>query len=169
MVGHGGSNAGSYLADPTSPIPSHCALIVATSTLRVNIFCLTPSLAEAQPCHDDDDSHKSASQHRWCDLGGHQQPHHWNSWTIDNRTINNRTIDNRTISGWVRLSRCICTYLWNCWGRTYRIWKYGRLRCVYIHALHTDVIDWLDRQTDRRAVGGMDRQRKVYEDRYEDR
>ena len=35
-VGHGGSSAGSYLADPTSPIPSHCALIVATSTVRVN-------------------------------------------------------------------------------------------------------------------------------------
>ena len=26
----------SYLADPTSPIPSHCASIVATSTLRDN-------------------------------------------------------------------------------------------------------------------------------------
>ena len=38
MVGHGGSSAGSYLADPTSPIPSHCASIVATSTLRVNMF-----------------------------------------------------------------------------------------------------------------------------------
>ena len=37
MVGHGGSSAGSYLADPTSPIPSHCASIVATSTVRVNI------------------------------------------------------------------------------------------------------------------------------------
>ena len=35
MVGHGGSSAGSYLADPTSPIPSHCASIVATSTVRV--------------------------------------------------------------------------------------------------------------------------------------
>ena len=35
MVGHGGSSAGSYLANPTSPIPSHCASIVATSTLRV--------------------------------------------------------------------------------------------------------------------------------------
>ena len=35
MVGHGGSSACSYLADPTSPIPSHCASIVATSTLRV--------------------------------------------------------------------------------------------------------------------------------------
>ena len=32
MVGHGGISAGSYLADPTSPIPSHCASIVATST-----------------------------------------------------------------------------------------------------------------------------------------
>ena len=38
MVGHGGSSAGSYLADPTSPIPSHCASIVVTSTLRVNTF-----------------------------------------------------------------------------------------------------------------------------------
>ena len=38
MVGHGGSSAGSYLADPTSPIPSHCALIVTTSTLRVNLL-----------------------------------------------------------------------------------------------------------------------------------
>ena len=36
MVGYGGSSAGSYLADPTSPIPSHCASIVTTSTLRVN-------------------------------------------------------------------------------------------------------------------------------------
>ena len=27
LVGHGGSSAGSYLADPTSPIPSHCAVI----------------------------------------------------------------------------------------------------------------------------------------------
>ena len=27
-----------YLADPTSPIPSHCASIVATSTLRVNVI-----------------------------------------------------------------------------------------------------------------------------------
>ena len=41
MVGHGESSAGSYLADPTSPIPSHCVYIVATSTLRVkNIISL---------------------------------------------------------------------------------------------------------------------------------
>ena len=38
MVGHGGSSAGLYLADPTSPIQSHCTLIVATSTLRVKIY-----------------------------------------------------------------------------------------------------------------------------------
>ena len=37
MVGHGGSSAGSYLADPTSPIPSHCASIVMTSTVRVKL------------------------------------------------------------------------------------------------------------------------------------
>ena len=36
MVGHGGSSASSYLADPTFPIPSHCASIVVTSTVRVN-------------------------------------------------------------------------------------------------------------------------------------
>ena len=37
MVGHGGSSAGLYLVDHTSPIPSHCASIVVTSTLRVNV------------------------------------------------------------------------------------------------------------------------------------
>ena len=37
MVGHGGSSAASYLANPTSPIPSHCASIVATSTVRVKL------------------------------------------------------------------------------------------------------------------------------------
>ena len=36
MVGHGGSSAGSYLADPTSLMLSHCASIVTTSTLRIN-------------------------------------------------------------------------------------------------------------------------------------
>ena len=55
MVGHGGSSAGSYLADPTSPIPSHCASIVATSTVRVKVsifahmqygyICITRQLA----------------------------------------------------------------------------------------------------------------------------
>ena len=37
MVGHGGSSAGSYLADPTSPIPSHCTSIVVTSTVRIKV------------------------------------------------------------------------------------------------------------------------------------
>ena len=44
MVGYGGSSAGSYLANPTSPIPSHCASIVATSTLRVNSIGTTCEL-----------------------------------------------------------------------------------------------------------------------------
>ena len=35
MVGHGRSSARSYLANPASPIPSHCASIVLTSTVRV--------------------------------------------------------------------------------------------------------------------------------------
>ena len=42
MVRNEGSSAGSYLADLTSPIPSHCASIVTTSTVRVNIFTLSP-------------------------------------------------------------------------------------------------------------------------------
>ena len=49
MVGHGGSSAGSYLADPTSPIPSHCASIVETSTVRVNL--IQNILAEVLPRH----------------------------------------------------------------------------------------------------------------------
>ena len=40
MVEHGGSSVGSYLADPTSPIPSHCASIVVTSTVRVKVWVL---------------------------------------------------------------------------------------------------------------------------------
>ena len=40
MVGHGGSSAGSYLTDPTSPIRSHCASIVATSNVRVKVRSL---------------------------------------------------------------------------------------------------------------------------------
>ena len=41
MVRHVGSSAGSYLADPTSPIPSHCSSIATTSTIRVDTI---PSL-----------------------------------------------------------------------------------------------------------------------------
>ena len=43
MVGHGGSSASSYLADPTSPITSHCASIVATNTVRVNMSYIHPA------------------------------------------------------------------------------------------------------------------------------
>ena len=46
MVGHGGSSAGSYLADPTSPIPSHCASIIVTSTLRVKMYKKYTSIRE---------------------------------------------------------------------------------------------------------------------------
>ena len=48
MVGHGGSSAGSYLADPTSPIPSHCASIVATSTVRVKSQARSPFIRQRQ-------------------------------------------------------------------------------------------------------------------------
>ena len=36
MLGHGGSSAGSYLADPTSPIPSHCAVIILFQSVPVH-------------------------------------------------------------------------------------------------------------------------------------
>ena len=36
MLGHGGSSAGSYLADPTSPIPSHCAVITLFQSVSVH-------------------------------------------------------------------------------------------------------------------------------------
>ena len=36
MLGHGGSSAGSYLADPTSPIPSHCAVIILFQSVAVH-------------------------------------------------------------------------------------------------------------------------------------
>ena len=36
MVGHGVSSAGSYLADPTSPIPSHCAVIILVKGVPVH-------------------------------------------------------------------------------------------------------------------------------------
>ena len=61
MLGHGGSSAGSYLADPTSPIPSHCAVItpvskcpsasiVVTSTVRVkNVHVSNLSVQNVNP------------------------------------------------------------------------------------------------------------------------
>ena len=47
MVGHGGSSAGTYLADPTSPIPSHCASNVVTSTVGVK-YALMEVFTHAQ-------------------------------------------------------------------------------------------------------------------------
>ena len=48
MVGHAGSSAGLYLADPTSPIPSHCASIVTTSTLIVIYRIVSQELLHLQ-------------------------------------------------------------------------------------------------------------------------
>ena len=36
MLGHGGSSASSYLADPTSPIPSHCAVMILFKSVPVH-------------------------------------------------------------------------------------------------------------------------------------
>ena len=36
MLGHGGSSDGSYLADPTSPIPSHCTVIILFQSVAVH-------------------------------------------------------------------------------------------------------------------------------------
>ena len=36
MVGHGGSSAGSYLADPTSPMPYHCDVIILFKSVPVH-------------------------------------------------------------------------------------------------------------------------------------
>ena len=36
MVGHGGSSAGSYLANPASPIPFHCAVIILFKSVPVH-------------------------------------------------------------------------------------------------------------------------------------
>ena len=59
MVGHGGSSAGSYLADPTSPITSHCAVILlfkspsasiaVTSTSRISTAM--DSFKAKNPCY----------------------------------------------------------------------------------------------------------------------
>ena len=72
MVGHGGSSAGSYLADPTSPIPSHCASIVATSTVRVKTvvnICWHTSRSSLQTANDSGRIYIS-----------HGQIVHWKAW-----------------------------------------------------------------------------------------
>ena len=56
MVGHRGSSAGLYLADPTSPIPSHLASIVVTSTVRVLIVLhYTTSKRRTEGCDEKSD------------------------------------------------------------------------------------------------------------------
>ena len=40
VVRGGGVPRTSYLADPTSPLPSHCASIVVTSTLSVKLIAI---------------------------------------------------------------------------------------------------------------------------------
>ena len=54
MVGHGGGSAGSYLTDPTSPIPSHCASIVVTSTLGVDNDFETDAVCNINTCQTRD-------------------------------------------------------------------------------------------------------------------
>ena len=44
MLGHGGSSAGLYLADPTSPIPSHCAVIILFQSVAVHQLPVTGTL-----------------------------------------------------------------------------------------------------------------------------
>ena len=46
MLGHGGSSAGSYLADPTSPIPSHCAVTILFQSVAVHQFAVTGTLRD---------------------------------------------------------------------------------------------------------------------------
>ena len=68
--GHGGSSAGSYLADPTSPIPSHCASIVVTSTVRVKRFTVSTSSPERTWsggwCHQSPRRSCVWERSRWC-------------------------------------------------------------------------------------------------------
>ena len=71
MVGHGGSSAGSYLADPTSPIPSHCASIVVTSTVRVNILCMRLSQCHHITCWGSCEGYNITFIVLYCNLGSH--------------------------------------------------------------------------------------------------
>ena len=52
MVGHGGSSAGSYLADPTSPVPSHFAVIILFKSVTVHRLSW-PALYELSDTQDD--------------------------------------------------------------------------------------------------------------------
>ena len=76
MVGHGGSSASSYLAGPTSPIPSHCASIVATSTSRVHICYRYGGWSFADT---DDDTDSSKVTVWFNNKGWHAMPSYYNA------------------------------------------------------------------------------------------
>ena len=44
MVGYGGSSAGSYLADPTSPIPSRADLMIYTEFSMLKLMLVMSDL-----------------------------------------------------------------------------------------------------------------------------
>ena len=46
MTGHGGSSVGSYLVDPTSPIPSHCAGISTLCCPLLSVCVLLAAVIE---------------------------------------------------------------------------------------------------------------------------
>ena len=50
MVGYGGSSAGSYLADPTSPIPSHSAVSILLKCPSASVV-VTRTLHKASNFH----------------------------------------------------------------------------------------------------------------------
>ena len=52
MVGHGGSTAGSYLANPTSPIPSHCysSLAITNNVFSDHLVLLSRYISQF-PCY----------------------------------------------------------------------------------------------------------------------
>ena len=54
------------LSDPTSPIPSHCAPIVATSTLRVNIHAIFVLLHHTKYMGSIDTANRSVQEKQLC-------------------------------------------------------------------------------------------------------
>ena len=69
MVGHGGSSAGSHIADPTYPIPSHCAVIVLFKCFPVNLIVVTTSTVrintDIYDLIQDAEKRTCESQHPW--------------------------------------------------------------------------------------------------------
>ena len=71
MVGHGGSSVGSYLADPTSPIPSHCASIVATSTVALFLLFPVPDRSVDRP-DGSKDQPEACHPRAWWEISQHR-------------------------------------------------------------------------------------------------